>query len=359
MKKTIAVLAGDGIGPEVMDEALKVLSAVAERFKHEFVFHEALIGGAAYDKYQEHFPEVTAKVCEGADAILFGSVGGPVDRQMDPKWKGCETASILALRKRFSFNVNLRPVRLYEDLWHTCVLRDEVLKDGVDILCVRELNGGIYFGEHRISGEAGRRVAEDVMAYEEEAIEVVARAAFDAAMKRRRKVSSVDKANVLSCSKLWREVVDRVAKDYPQCEVEHVLVDNMAMQVLKRPGSFDVVLCPNMFGDIISDEISVFAGSLGMLPSASLSREGFGMYEPSGGSAPDIAGQEVANPIGQILSAAMMLKYSFGMDKEHDVVVEAVSRALKEGYCTKDIAKDHTFVSTNVMGDVIAKYITE
>lgn len=359
MKKRIAVLAGDGIGPEIMDEALKVLTAIGEKFGHHFEYDFGLIGGAAFEEFGEHFPNATLQKCKEVDAILFGSVGGPVKDQGETKWKDCETNSILALRRSFDFSINLRPVRLYRDLWHTCILRDEVLLNGVDILCVRELSEDVYFGPKEIKGELGGRRATDLMEYNEDTIERVAHSAFKAATSRARKVTSIDKANVLACSKLWREVVERVAKDYPHCSLEHLLVDNAAMQVLKRPGDFDVILCPNMFGDILSDEISVFAGSLGMLPSASLNDEGFGMYEPSGGSAPDIAGQGIANPIGQILSAAMMLLYSFGMKEEYDAVVKAVEKTLSQGYCTRDIAKDHTFVSTEVMGDCISNFIND
>lgn len=357
MKKTIAVLAGDGIGPEVMQEAVKVLKRIGEVFGHEFKLASGLIGGAAWEKYKDHFPEKMKRICKESDAILFGSVGGPVSEQMSEKWRDCEKNSILAIRKYFNFNVNFRPVKLYSALKNNCVLRANVIKKGVDILCVRELSGDVYFGEHKTEGEVGSRTATDVMTYDEETVEKVAIAAFEAAMKRRKKVSSVDKANVLDCSKLWREVVSRVAKNYPQCSCEHVLVDNMAMQVIKRPGDFDVILMPNMFGDIISDEISVFAGSLGMLPSASFNSSGFGLYEPSGGSAPDIAGKGIANPIAQILSMAMMLKYSFGLDREHDIVLWAVEEVLKANYLTADIAGKKPSVSTAKMGDAIANSI--
>ncbi len=356
MKKKIAVLPGDGIGPEIMEEAVKVLVRVGEVFNHDFVFEEALIGGAAYEKFGAHFPKETVKVCEGADAILFGSVGGPSSERDVEKWKDCEINSILAIRKHFGFSVNLRPVRLYDCLSDFCVLKVKVIADGVDILCVRELSSGIYFGKH----EMGDGHAVDEMKYSGEEIEVVARIAFEAAMKRRKKVSSVDKANVLSCGKLWREVVEKVARDFKDVEVEHIFVDNAAMQVIRRPSDFDVILCPNMFGDIISDELSVLAGSLGMLPSASIAADGFAMYEPSGGSAPDIAGEGLANPIGQILSAGMMLRYSFKMDKEYEAVMRAVDTALADGLRTKDIAgEEHTFVSTDAMGDSITHLITK
>ncbi len=353
MKKKIAVLAGDGIGPEIMEEAVKVLSAVEEKFGHQFEFTNALIGGAAFEQDGEHFPESTKNICRESDAILFGSVGGPIDKQMEAKWKDCETNALLGIRKYFHFNINLRPVKIYESLNDIGVLREEIVERGIDIMCVRELSGGIYFGEHRTEGNK----AFDVMEYDEPTIRNVAEIAFQTAMKRRKKVTSVDKANVLDCSKLWRKVVTEVAEKYPKCELTHILVDNCAMQVLKRPYDFDVLLMPNMFGDIISDEISVFAGSLGMLPSASLNTEGFGMYEPSGGSAQDIAGKELANPIGQILSAAMMLKYSFAMNEEHDAIVNAVGKALWDGYRTADIAGKGTFVSTTAMGDEIAQII--
>lgn len=353
MNKKIAVLAGDGIGPEIMIEALKVLRKIEEIFGHKFEYAEGLIGGSAWEKYGKHFPEETVGIAENSDAILFGSVGGPVDKQMEPKWKNCETNSILAIRKHFNFNVNLRPIKLYSALKDSCVLRSDIVEKGIDMLCVRELSQDVYFGKHETSGEVGSRHAFDEMSYDEKVIEAIAYAAFKAAQVRKKKVTSVDKANVLNCSKLWREVVGNVGKTYPDCVLEHVLVDNMSMQVIRRPGDFDVVLMPNMFGDIISDEVSVFAGSLGMLPSASLNERGFGLYEPSSGSAPDIAGKGIANPIGQILSAAMMLKFSFGMDKEHDAIVNAVEKTLADGLRTGDIADGGKSVSTAEMGNKI------
>lgn len=357
MKMKIAVVSGDGIGPEIMDEAIKVLRKVGEIFDHEFQFSEALAGGSAYDVHGEHLPKVTLEICEKSDAILFGAVGGLVEKQMDPKWKGCEANSILALRKYFGFNVNLRPIKVYRELVEQCVLKPEIVGRGVDMLCVRELSQDVYFGRHETSGEVGERRAIDEMIYDEKVIESIAKAAFETAMKRRKKVTSVDKANVLDCSKLWREVMSEVGKDYSECVLEHVLVDNMSMQIIKRPMDFDVVVMPNMFGDIISDEASVLAGSLGMLPSASLNKEGFGLYEPSSGSAPDIAGQGIANPIGMILSAAMLLFHSFSLEKEYDAILRAVEMALTEGYRTKDIAGAGTFVSTSAMGDLITNFV--
>jgi 3-isopropylmalate dehydrogenase len=352
MKKQIAILAGDGIGPEIMEEAIKVLTRVGEVFDHDFVYKEALIGGAAFEKFAEHFPQETVQVCEDSAAILFGSVGGPVSEQDQKKWQGCEVNSILAIRKHFGFNINLRPIKVFDCL--PTVLKDDVVK-GTDILCVRELSSGIYFGDHQLNEDE----ASDVMKYSAEEIEKIARVAFSAAQIRaKKKVTSVDKANVLACGKLWRKVVDKVAKDFPKVEYEHILVDNLAMQVMRRPSTFDTLLMPNMFGDIISDELSVLSGSLGMLPSASINEKMFAMYEPSGGSAPDIAGQGIANPIGQILSMGMMLRYSFNMDKEYEAVMRAVDCALRDGYRTKDVAlREHTFVSTDVMGDVITNLI--
>ena len=356
MKKTIATLAGDGIGPEIMIEAIKVLNKIGETFGHTFEFKEALIGGAAWDVHKDHFPDETKKVCEASDAILFGSVGGPVEEQMSEKWKDCETQSVLGIRKYFNFNINLRPSKVYSALKDRCVLRSDIVEKGIDILTVRELSSGIYFGEHKTEVINGIKIAHDVMTYDEKTIEAIAHAAFKAAIVRRKKVSSVDKANVLDSSKLWREVVEKVSKNYPECELEHVLIDNCAMQVLKRPYDFDVILTSNMFGDIISDETSVFAGSLGMLPSASINADGFAMYEPSGGSAPRHAGKNRINPIAQILSAAMMLKYSFELHKEYDAIVSAVEKAIDSGYRTYDIA-DGEAISTTEMGDAICKFL--
>lgn len=358
MHKTIAILSGDGIGSEIMAEAVKILEKVGKVFGHTFTFKEALIGGAAWDAFQDHFPEGTKSVCKAADAILFGSVGGPISEQLKDKWKNCETNSILGIRKYFNFNVNLRPTKVYDSLKDQCVLRPDIVSAGIDILCVRELSGDVYFGEHKTKTIDGQRVAEDLMTYDEDTIAAAAHAAFKAALVRRKKVHSVDKANVLDCSKLWRAVVTEVSAEYPDVELQHILVDNASVQVLRRPSDFDVLLCPNLFGDILSDEMSVFAGSLGMLPSASLNPDGFGLYEPSGGSAPDIAGKGIANPIGQILSAAMLLKYSFGMTEEHDAIQNAVEQALKKGYRTGDIAgKGERVLTTKEMGEVVVGLI--
>ncbi|MFC1616277.1 3-isopropylmalate dehydrogenase [Patescibacteria group bacterium] len=359
MKKKIAVLAGDGIGPEVMKEAVKVLNKVTEVFGHEFETVEALIGGAAWDEHKDHFPESTKRICEESDALLFGSVGGPIDLQMEEKWKDCEKKSILGLREYFKFNVNLRPAKVYPGLESFCVLRSDIVAKGIDIMCVREIIGGIYFSEHKTKKVKGKRIATDLMKYDEDQIASVARKAFECAMKRGKLVHSIDKANVLDCSRLWRDVVTKVSKDFPECELRHMLVDNCCAQLVRSPYEFDVILAPNMFGDIISDEASVFAGSLGMLPSASISEDGFAMYEPIGGSAPDIEGKGIANPIAQILSVAMMLKYSFNMLMERDAIINAVETVLSKGYRTADIAGDLESVSTSEMGDLIVKFFSE
>lgn len=345
MSKTIAILAGDGIGPEIMNEAIKVLKKIEEVFGHKFSLQEAKVGGSAWDFYGTHFPPETAKMCRNAKAILFGSVGGPVDQQHFPKWKDCEKNSILALRKELGLTCNLRPV--------------VHMTSEIDILCMRELSEDVYFGPHDTSFVNGEKVARDVMVYHESTVRAISHQAFQFARKRGKKVTSVDKANVLDCSKLWRQVVSEIAAEYPDCTVEHMLVDNCAMQMMRSPHSFDVVLMPNMFGDILSDMASVHSGSLGMLPSASLNKHGKGLYEPAGGSAPDIAGLGIANPIGQILSAALMLKHSFGMDEEHDAIVKAVNKAVSAGYRTKDISTSDQFFSTSEMGDAICQFITQ
>lgn len=360
MAYKIAVLAGDGIGPEVMEVAIDVLKALESKMKIAFVFKEALIGGAAYQVYEDHFPKETQKICEDSEAILFGAVGGPVQEQQEPKWKNCETHSILALRKHFNFVTNIRPVKLFPQLATACVLRPEIAKKGIDILCVRELSEDIYFGHKEIKEEEGQRVARDEMFYKEKTIEKIAVRAFEFARMRRRKVTSVDKANVLACGKLWREVVTEVSKRYKDCDLEHLLVDNATMQLMLNPSKFDVLLCPNMFGDILSDEISILGGSLGMLASASINDQGFALYEPPGGSANDIAGEDIANPIGQILSAALMLKYSFKEYEAHARIIKAVHSTLDIGYRTRDIAGGKTAVrrvSTQEMGEAIIKFL--
>lgn len=347
----IAVLAGDGIGPEVVQEALKVLCVVGECFGHEFTFEEALIGGAAYEATGNHFPEATLKVCEGSDAILFGSVGGPVDQQDQPKWKDAEKNALLGLRKALKLAVNVRPAKVYPMLTPLSPLRAEIIEAGVDLVVVRELLGGLYFGEHATEGDTAR----DVMEYTVPQIERVVRFAFETARGRRKKVTIVDKANVLDCSRLWRKVAQSIAHEFSDVALEFLYVDNAAMQLIKKPSSFDVIVTENMFGDILSDLASVLPGSLGLMPSASLG-ERVHLYEPIGGSAPDIAGKGVANPIAQILSAALMLRYSFGLDKEAQAIEGAVQNVLEKGVRTKDISfPDHPSVSTFEMGDAIVK----
>lgn len=337
MDKQIAVLAGDGIGPEVMNSALRVLKAIEKKYAHNFIIKEALIGGAAYDEFENHLPNETLEICKQSDAILFGSVGGPINEQQNKKWQNCEVNALLGIRKEFGFNANFRPAKVYPELSSICPLKEEVIADGVDLLIIRELVGGIYFGKHCYHEENGVRAASDTATYTESQIESVVRIAFDAASKRSKKLTSVDKANVLHTSKLWREVVERVSKDFSDVNYEHMLVDNCAMQIITNPSNFDVIVTENMFGDILSDASAVLPGSLGLTPSASFNKEGFAMYEPSGGSAPDIAGKGIANPIAQILSTAMMLQFSFGLINEATEISTAVEESIKDGIRTSDI----------------------
>lgn len=356
MKKTIAVLAGDGIGEEVMREAILVLKEIASKFSHEFVFNYGLIGGAAYAQSGSHFPEATKTLCEQADAILFGAVGGPVSEQHLEKWKNCEVNALLGIRKAFQFNANYRPVRVFPELKDLSPLKSSIIGEGIDILFIRELNGDIYFGEKRQFERDGERVATDVAEYTESQIASVAHIAFKAATSRRGKVTSVDKANVLQTSKLWREVVREISESYPEVTLENMLVDNCAMQLIQHPTQFDVILASNMFGDILSDAGAVLPGSLGLLASASLNQQGFGMFEPPSGSAPEIAGKNIANPIGQILSSAMMLRFAFDLQKEADTIEQAVSKALLEGVRTKDLVQGkEEFQGTIEMGAAIRK----
>ena len=358
MKKNIAILAGDGIGPEVMEQALRVLAAVGVSFGHTFETKSALVGGAAFDACGRHLPEETIAVCEASDAILFGSVGGPVSELHLEKWKGCEVNALLGLRKHFSFNANFRPVRVYPELGEHSPLKSEIASSGVDILFVRELNGDIYFGEKKTELRNGKRVATDVAEYSEDQIASVAHTAFAAAQKRSKILTSVDKANVLETSRLWRDVVREIASEYPDVEYSDMLVDNCAMQIIVKPSQFDVVLTTNMFGDILSDAGAVLPGSLGMLSSASMNSAGFGMFEPPGGSAQDIAGNGVANPSGQILSVAMMLKYSFGLQKESDAIEFAIEKTLRSGARTGDIASGADIaLSTAEFTDTVISFL--
>lgn len=335
MKKTIAVIAGDGIGPEIVGEAVKVLKKVAEKFGHEFVFDEKLVGGAAYDAFGDCLPDDTLDACKRADAILLGAVGGPKWDAL-PGPKRPEKRALLTLRKELGLFANLRPAKVWEPLKDASPLKPSIIGEGLDLLVVRELTGGVYFGEHT-RAEDGLS-ALDKMPYSVEEIDRIARTAFEAAKKRRGHVTCVDKANVLETSRLWREVVTRIHDaDYSDVTLEFMYVDNAAMQLVRAPSRFDVILTENMFGDILSDEASQITGSIGMLPSASLRGDGFGMYEPIHGSAPDIAGKGIANPLATILSAAMLLRHTFGLTAEADAIEAAVAKVLDAGVRTADL----------------------
>jgi 3-isopropylmalate dehydrogenase len=358
--KRIAVLAGDGIGPEVMREALKVLEAVRRRFGLELEFTEAAVGGGAIDRHGEPLPPATLAVCERSDAILFGSVGGPKWESLPPE-RQPERGSLLPLRGHFNLFCNLRPARVFPILASASPLKPEIVQDGFDILCVRELTGDIYFGRPRGREGAGAdERAFDTMAYRRFEIERIARAAFTLARGRSGRVVSVDKANVLATSVFWREVVTEVAAEFAGVTLSHMYVDNAAMQLVRNPRQFDVLLCGNLFGDILSDECAMITGSLGLLPSASINETRFGLYEPAGGSAPDIAGRGTANPIAQILSAAMMLRISLDCEPAAAAIEQAVAAALTEGLRTADIAAPgRAPVGTSAMGDaIVAKILT-
>jgi 3-isopropylmalate dehydrogenase len=341
-----------------MREALKVLDAVRQRFGLELELTEADVGGGAIDRHGEALPRETLALCEGSDAILFGSVGGPKWAQLPPE-RQPERGSLLPLRERFNLFCNLRPARIFPGLIAASPLKPEIVQGGFDILCVRELTGDIYFGRPRgREGVGDEQRAFDTMAYRRFEVARIARAAFELARGRRRRVTSVDKANVLATSILWREVVTAVAAEFPEVALTHLYVDNAAMQLVCNPRQFDVLLCGNLFGDILSDECAVITGSLGLLPSASINATRFGMYEPAGGSAPDIAGKGVANPIAQILSAAMMLRISLGCEREADAVEQAVAGVLQAGLRTADIAAPgETAVGTAAMGDAVAERV--
>ena len=355
----IAVLPGDGIGPEVMEEALKVLDAVQEKFSLGLSCTSADVGGIAIDRQGRALPDDTLALCEASDAILFGSVGGPPWETLPPE-KQPERAALLPLRKHFNLFCNFRPAKVFPALASASPLHPDIVRAGFDILCVRELTGDIYFGQPKgREGSGPDERAFDTMVYTRREIERIAKAAFEAARLRNKRVASVDKANVLTTMVLWREVVVETAKQYPDVALSHIYVDNATMQLVKNPHQFDVLLCGNMFGDIISDECAMITGSMGLLPSASISESGFGLYEPAGGSAPDIAGQGVANPIAQILSAAMMLRYSLNRIDAAAAVENAVARVLEAGFRTPDIAAGGTAVSTREMGDAVARHLRE
>ncbi len=360
MEKNIAVIKGDGIGPEIVAEAMKVLDRVAAKFGHKFNYEQLLMGGCSIDANGVPLTDETIERCKASDAVLMGSIGG--DTTKSPWYKLPADlrpeAGLLKIRKSLGLFANLRPCLLFSELSGACPLKKEISEKGFDMLIMRELTGGLYFGERHTEEVNGVMTAVDTLKYDEKEIRRIAVKAFDVAMKRRKKVTSVDKANVLDSSRLWRKVVEEVAKDYPEVTLEHMLVDNSAMQLVKDPAQFDVMVTENMFGDILSDEASMITGSIGMLPSASMNETKFGLYEPSGGSAPDIAGQNKANPIATILSAAMMLRYSFDMNEEADAVENAVHRAVSDGFRTGDIMSEGmTLLSCSEMGSKIAEYI--
>ncbi|WP_318504555.1 3-isopropylmalate dehydrogenase [Photobacterium leiognathi] len=355
----IAVLPGDGIGPEVMQQAHKVLDAVEAKFNLTFDRTEYDVGGIAIDNHGCPLPKATLKGCEEADAVLFGSVGGPKWEHLAPNDQP-ERGALLPLRKHFQLFCNLRPAQIHRGLEKFSPLRADISERGFDIAVVRELTGGIYFGQPKgREGEGDQEKAFDTEVYYRYEIERIAKIAFESARLRSKKVCSIDKANVLQSSILWREVVEEVAKDYPDVSLSHMYIDNATMQLIKDPSQFDVMLCSNIFGDIISDECAMITGSMGMLPSASLNQDKFGMYEPAGGSAPDIAGKNIANPVAQILSAALMLRYSLGEEKAARAIEQAVSQALEAGELTADLASDKPALTTSEMGDKIAAYIQQ
>ncbi len=360
MELKIGVIRGDGIGPEIVSEAVKVLNKVGEVYGHTYKYQELLLGGASIDVHGIPLTDETVAMAKACDAVLMGSIGG--DAKVSP-WYKLEPAKrpeagLLKIRKELNLFANLRPAVLYDELKGACPLKEELTQGGFDIMIMRELTGGLYFGKRYTQEVNGVMTACDELTYNENEIRRIAICAFDIAMKRNKKVISVDKANVLDSSRLWRKVVEEVAKNYPEVTLEHMLVDNCAMQLVKNPKQFDVILTENMFGDILSDEASMITGSIGMLASASLNETKFGLYEPSGGSAPDIAGKGIANPIATILSAAMMLRFSFDLDQEADAIERAVAEVLKDGYRTIDIMSDGKIqVNTAEIGDLICERI--
>lgn len=358
MNYNIAVIPGDGIGPEIVDEAKKVLDAIGKKYDHVFHYTEVLMGGVSIDKTGVPLTEEALATAKKSDSVLLGAVGGNVSTSpwyiLPPNLR--PEAGLLALRKGLNLFTNIRPAILFDELKGACPLKDEIIGDGFDFVVMRELTGGLYFGERKTVEIDGLRTAYDSLVYNEKEIQRIARWAFDIAMKRNKRVCSVDKANVLDSSRLWRQVVSEVAKDYPEVELSDMLVDNCAMQLVKDPRQFDVILTENMFGDILSDEASMVTGSIGMLASASLGETKLGLYEPSHGSAPDIAGQNKANPIATILSAAMMLRYSFNLEEEAKTIENAIRNVLKKGYRTVDIMSEgKTVVGTKEMGLFIIK----
>lgn len=356
MEFNIALISGDGIGPEVIGEAVKVIEKIGEKFAHKFNFTSLLAGGAAIDQFGEPLPLETLETCKKSDAVLLGAVGGykwdelPLDKRPEK--------ALLKLRKELGLYANLRPAVLYAPLKEACPLKEEIASRGMDIMVVRELTGGIYFGEKGRKETENGTAAYDTELYSEMEINRILKTAFEIASKRGKKITSIDKANVLESSQLWRSLVTEYAKNYPEIELSHMLVDNAAMQLVKNPSQFDVIVTTNMFGDILSDEASELTGSIGLLASASLNEKGFGMYEPSHGSAPDIAGKGIANPIATILSGAMMLRYTFNLEAEAKAIEDAVNKALENGLRTGDIAKPgEKSLGTVEMGSAIISYI--
>ena len=356
MEKNITLLKGDGIGPEIVSQAVKVLDAVAEKYGHKFNYTEVDIGGCSIDKFGVPITDEGMAKCKSADAVLLGAVGGPKWDNVDPSIR--PEKALLAVRRELGLFANLRPTKLFPQLADSSPLKQSIVGNGIDLMIVRELTGGIYFGKRYTEVVDGEKVATDYMTYSEHEIERIGRVAFEAALKRGKKLASVDKANVLDSSRLWRAVMHRLAEEYIGVEYSDILVDNTAMQLIKNPTQFDVIVTENMFGDILSDEASMLTGSIGMMPSASLSEGKLGMYEPIHGSAPDIAGMDIANPIGTVMSAAMMLRYSFDMMEEADAIEAAVNKALDDGYRTPDIYKDgFTNVGCTEMGNILAANI--
>lgn len=355
MDMNIVLLPGDGIGPEITSQAVEVMKTVADKFGHKVTFTEELIGGCAIDATGSPLPKETVEACKKADAVFLGAVGGPKWDNLDGATR--PEAGLLGIRKELGLFANLRPAKLFPELSSACYLRPDIVEDGIDVMVVRELTGGIYFGQPQGQEERdGVRYGYNTMVYNEDEVRRIARIAFDAAMKRDKRVCSVDKANVLEVSRLWRAVVEDVATEYPEVELTHMYVDNAAMQLVRDPNQFDVIVTGNLFGDILSDEAAVITGSIGMLPSASLNKSGTGLFEPIHGSAPDIAGQNKANPLASILSMAMMLRHSFNLIKEANAIENAVQKVLSEGYRTGDIMSNgETLVGCNTMGNLVVE----
>ena len=356
MKKRIAVIYGDGSSPEIVSQAVHVLDRIAEKYGHKFTYCRALMGGEAIDTYGEPLPQSELDQCLSSDAVLLGAVGGP-------KWEGLPgdrrpEKGLLKIRKEMGLYANIRPAKIWAQLSPASPLKNEIVKKGIDFVIVRELTGGVYFGDHKTESFNGEKKATDIMSYSEHEIERIGRIGFETAEKRKKKLTCVDKANVLDTSRLWREVMHRLQKEYPDVSYNEMFVDNAAMQICRDPSQFDVIVTENMFGDILSDEASEITGSIGMIPSASLGRGTRGLYEPVHGSAPDLAGKDIVNPIACILSAAMMLRYSFDMNREAEDIENAVSRVLDQGYRTADIMSEGcSLLGTKAMGEAIIEKI--